>query len=44
MPLLITGAVFTAAGNALWIYAVPLSKIDDGIKENRLVTTGAYSR
>ena len=30
-------------GIALWIYAVPISKIDDGIKENRLVTTGAYA-
>ena len=32
-----------SCGIALWIYAVPISKIDDGIKENRLVTTGAYA-
>ena len=43
IPLLIAGVVFVAAGIALWIYAVPISKIDDGIKENRLVTTGAYA-
>ena len=42
-PLLIPGIVFIAAGIALWVYAVPISKIDDGIKENRLVTTGAYA-
>ena len=42
-PLLILGVLFIAAGIALWIYAVPVSKIDDGIKENRLVTTGAYA-
>ena len=37
------GLAFIAAGIALWIYAVPVSKIDDGIRENRLVTTGAYA-
>ena len=42
-PLLIPGIVFIAAGIALWVYAVPISKIDDGIKENRLVTSGAYA-
>ena len=42
-PLLLLGVLFIAAGIALWIYAVPVSKIDDGIKENRLVTTGAYA-
>ena len=42
-PLLVMGIGFIAAGAALWIYAVPISKIDDGIKENRLVTTGAYA-
>ncbi len=43
IPLLIAGVVSVAAGIALWIYAVPISKIDVGIKENRLVTTGAYA-
>lgn len=43
IPLLILGIALILAGIALWIYAVPISKIDDGIKENRLVTTSAYA-
>ena len=43
IPALIAGVVFIAGGVFMWIYAVPISKIDDGIKENRLVTTGAYA-
>ena len=43
VPLLIAGILLIAAGIALWVYAVPISKIDDGIAENRLVTTGAYA-
>ncbi len=39
----LSGFAFIAAGIALWIYAVPVSKIDDGIRENRLVKTGAYA-
>lgn len=39
----ILGGILIAGGIALWVYAVPISKIDDGIKENRLVTTGAYA-
>ncbi len=39
----ILGSTLIAAGIVLWIYAVPISKIDDGIKENRLITTGAYA-
>ena len=41
--LLMPGVLLIAAGVALWVYAVPVSKIDDGIRENRLVTTGAYA-
>ena len=41
--LFILGILLILSGVALWIYAVPISKIDDGIKENRLVTTGAYA-
>lgn len=41
--LMILGIAFIAGGIALWVYAVPISRIDDGIKENRLVTTGAYA-
>lgn len=42
-PLLILGVALIVAGAALWVYAVLISKIDDGIKENRLVTGGAYA-
>lgn len=42
-PFMIIGIMLILGGIALWIYAVPISKIDDGIKENRLVTTGAYA-
>ena len=41
--LLALGILLIVAGVALWVYAVPGSKIDDGIRENRLVTTGAYA-
>ena len=40
---IILGVLFILSGAALWIYAVPISKIDDGIKQNRLVTAGAYA-
>ena len=43
VPLFILGVILIAAGILLWVYAVPISKIDDGIKENRLVTAGAYA-
>ena len=43
VTLVILGIIMIVGGIALWIYAVPVSKIDDGIKENRLVTTGAYA-
>ena len=43
IPLRILGIAFIAGGMALWVYAVPISKIDDGIRENRLVTAGAYA-
>ena len=43
VPLLILGVLLILVGIVLWIYAVPISKIDDGIRENRLVTTGAYA-
>ncbi len=43
MPMLVLGVLLIAAGIALWIYAVPVTKIDDGIRDNRLVTNGAYA-
>lgn len=39
----ILGAVFAALGIYLWYAAVIKAKIDDGIVNNRLVTTGAYA-
>lgn len=42
--LFITAGIFLiAAGITLWIYAVLVSKIDDGILNNHLVTNGAYA-
>jgi protein-S-isoprenylcysteine O-methyltransferase Ste14 len=41
--LLAAGILCILAGAALWIYAVKISKIDDGIINNRLVTSGAYA-
>ena len=43
VPLVVIGIILIFAGNALWVYAVPISQIDEGIKENHLVTTGAYA-
>ena len=37
------GIICILSGAALWIYAVPVSGIDDGIMNNHLVTTGAYA-
>ena len=43
LPLRIVGMALVALGVALWISAVFLARIDDGIKVNRLVTDGVYS-
>ncbi len=37
------GVLCLIGGAALWFYAVVITKIDESIKENRLVTTGAYA-
>lgn len=37
------GSIFILLGIYIWIQAVIISKVDDGIKENRLVTTGIYA-
>lgn len=42
-PLKILGASFIVGGIVLWIAAVKGARIDDGILENRLVTSGAYA-
>ena len=43
IPLLILGVLLIIYGVSLWIRAVLVAKLDDGIKENRLVTGGVYA-
>ena len=43
IPLLILGILLVVYGVTLWIRAVIVAKLDDGIKENRLVTGGVYA-
>ena len=44
IPLLILGILLIVYGVSLWIRAVLVAKLDDGIKENRLVTGGVYAQ
>lgn len=43
IPLLILGAILIALGIIIWVMAVIVSKVDDNIKKNHLVTTGIYA-
>ena len=43
IPLLILGVLLIIYGISLWVRAVLVAKLDDGIKENRLVTGGVYA-
>ncbi len=43
IPLLVLGIALIALGIFIWVQSVFVSKIDDGIKENRLVTSGIYA-
>lgn len=43
IPLLIIGILLIVYGVSLWVRAVIVAKLDDGIKENRLVTGGVYA-
>lgn len=43
IPFLILGIIFILSGVAVWISAVIIAKIDDGIKSNTLVTHGIYA-
>lgn len=43
IPLLIFGILLILYGVTLWIRAVLVAKLDDRIKENRLVTGGVYA-
>ena len=42
-PLLILGILLILYGISLWVRAVIVARLDDGIKQNRLVTTGVYA-
>jgi protein-S-isoprenylcysteine O-methyltransferase Ste14 len=41
--LIILGGILIIAGAIMWIMAVIVSKVDDNIKKNHLVTTGIYA-
>jgi protein-S-isoprenylcysteine O-methyltransferase Ste14 len=41
--LIILGSILIIAGAIMWIMAVIVSKVDDNIKKNHLVTTGIYA-
>ena len=41
--LIILGSVLVMIGAVMWIMAVIVSKLDDNIKKNHLVTTGIYA-
>jgi len=43
IPFIIAGIIFVLIGIFMWIQAVIVSKIDDGIRENYLVTRGIYA-
>ena len=43
IPLSTLGILLMMLGVFMWIQAVIVAKVDDGIKENRLVTTGIYA-
>lgn len=43
IPFFIFGIIFILSGVAVWISAVIIAKIDDGIKSNTLVTHGIYA-
>ena len=43
IQLLVFGIFLIVYGVSLWIRTVIVAKLDDGIKENRLVTGGVYS-
>ena len=41
--LIVLGSVLIVIGAVMWIMAVIVSKVDDNIKKNHLVTTGIYA-
>lgn len=43
IPRLVLGVLFVMVAVFLWIHAVIVSKLDENIKRNRLVTSGVYA-
>ncbi|OUM58024.1 hypothetical protein PIROE2DRAFT_16819 [Piromyces sp. E2] len=43
VPFLVIGIILIIIGIFVWALAIIVSKIDKGIKENKLVTTGIYA-
>ncbi len=43
IPLAVIGVIFILLGVLMWVQAVFVSKLDNGIKNNRLVKSGIYS-
>ena len=42
-PFSVIGVIMIGVWIFMWIHAVMISKVDDGIRENKLVTTGIYA-
>ena len=42
-PFFVIGVIMIGIWVFMWVNAVLISKVDDGIRENRLVTTGIYA-
>ena len=43
IPLAIIGALFIILAAFIWIQAVIISRLDENIKKNHLVTSGVYA-
>ena len=43
IPMIVVGIVLIIFAIFMWVYAVIITKIDNGIRNNHLVTTGAYA-
>jgi protein-S-isoprenylcysteine O-methyltransferase Ste14 len=43
VPMIVVGILIGVLGLFIWLYALFVSRIDDGIRNNRLVTDGIYA-
>ena len=43
VPMIVLGVVTGVLGLFIWLYALFVSRIDDGIRNNHLVTDGIYA-